>query len=140
MTEYIRQGSVDPNVIQLDLSQKGQEVLKSRTTVTRTETTIQETFEPTERVEDRRKWLRQFVRTDRGNAIITMVPAALESNIQGHLAALRDPKTPRKEQVVHKIWLQYQLAWRWDDIPSGLRREMEVCRDLPLLRRRQKQP
>jgi hypothetical protein len=137
MSEYVRQGTVDPNVMQLDLLPKGQEVLKSRTTVTRTETTIQETFEPVEEPAWKaNKRFRDFVRTERGNAITTASPAALESTVRGHIQAIRSGTIPRKDMKSHQMWLMYCLLWRWDEIPEQLRHEAEDCRDLPLITRR----
>ena len=50
MSEYVRPatGIIEPNIIQLDLSPKGEQVLKSRTTITETKTTVQETFQEAE--------------------------------------------------------------------------------------------
>lgn len=82
------------------------------------------------------KRTRDFVRTERGNMIVTMCPEALESDIRGHLARLRDPKAPKDMLTVHRIWLTYELNWRWSDISPGLRHEMEDFRDLPVPSRR----
>ena len=49
---------------------------------------------------------------------------------------MRDPNGPRKALTVHKIWLSYELNWRWNDIPLELRHEMEDYRDLPVTRRK----
>ena len=70
------------------------------------------------------------MRTERGNAILTMVPEALLSDVRSHIQAVRNPETEYKERRVHKIWLEYELAWRWKDIPEALRHEAEECRDL----------
>ena len=135
MSDYSRQGIVDPNVIQLDLTPAGQEVLKSR--VTTTTQTITETFQESEEPAWKaNKRTRDFVRTERGNMIVTMCPEALESDIRGHLEALRDPNASRKTRTIHKIWLSYELNWRWPDISSELRHEMEDYRDLPITRRK----
>ena len=136
------QQKIDPDVMALHLLPKAEEVLKSRTTITRTETTVQETFEPVESINEpawkANKRLRDFVRTERGNAITTMCPAALESTIRGHVQAIRSGTIPRKDMKSRQMWLMYILAWRWDEIPEQLRREAEDCRDLQTTRRRRK--
>lgn len=120
----------DPDSYQVELLPKGIERItktKTRTeTKTTTETTqVQETLE-------QKETKRNLMRTERGNAILTMVPEALVSDVRSHIQAVRNPETEYKERRSHKIWLGYELRWRWNDIPEPLRHEAEDCRDLPI--------
>ena len=72
--------------------------------------------------------------------ILSMCPEALLSDIRGHMAALRNPRRRGHELTVHRIWLSYELNWRWQGIPESLRLQMEDFRDLPLVARRKKHP
>jgi hypothetical protein len=122
----------DPDVFRVELLPKGIEriskIVKKETKIT---TTTEMTQEVQQSLEEREK-KRLAMRTERGNAILTMVPEALVSDVKSHILAVRNPETEYKERRSHKIWLGYLLRWRWDDIPEPLRHEAEECRDLPI--------
>jgi hypothetical protein len=135
MSDYVRQGTVDSNAIQLDLSPKGQQFLKSR--VTTTTQTVTETFrEPEEPAWKATKRLRDFGRTERGCTIMMMSPEALASDVRSHVQAIKSGTIPRKDAKSHQMWLRHELGRRWDEIPSELRHEAEDCRDLELTGRK----
>jgi hypothetical protein len=135
MSDYIRQGTPDLNVIAFNLLPKGQECLKSRTTVTTQ--TITEVFqEPEEPVWKANKRSRNFARTERGFGIVTSSPEGLASNIRGHISALQHGGITRAEWKSRQIWLMYSLLYRYDEIPEQLRHEAEDYRDLPFTGRR----
>ena len=121
----------ETGALKISILERGLQIVRSRTI---TETTQINQIASEEDQEKERK--RQFSRTDRGNVILTMSPEALTSNIRHHIKAVRNPTVKRKEMRVSQIWLMYELAWRWPDIPSDLRREAEECRDLPFLSRK----
>lgn len=126
----------DPDVMVIRLLPKAELFLKSRV-ITTTQTVTEVFQEPEEAAWKQNKRMQDRVRTERGNMILTMCPEALESDIRGHLAALRDTGTPRKTRTVHKIWVSYELNWRWNDISPELRHEMEDYRELqPITRKR----
>jgi len=142
VSDYFRPGlkEVDSSIRQIDILPDGMaEIQKYRISQqTVTTTTTQTRLEPVDAEEPAWKTnqrLRDRVRTERGNMIVTMCPEALESDIRAHLAALKNPDTPPKTQTLHKIWLSYELNWRWSDIRAELRHEMEDYRDLPSKRK-----
>jgi hypothetical protein len=121
----------DPDTFQIELLPKGVEriakiVKRIETKITTTTETVQQAQQTLEEKETKRN----LMRTERGNAILTMVPEALVSDVKSHIQAVRNPETEYKERRVHKIWLEYELAWRWKDIPEALRHEAEECRDM----------
>lgn len=138
VTEYIRPstGQADPRIKQVNILPAGMQRLHTRTieqtTVTTTKVTqtvplADEYWTP------QRK--RNFSRTDRGNAILTMAPEALISDIKSHIKAILNPNVEKAEMRAHQFWLRYELTWRWRDIPDALRVEAEDCRDLPFQKR-----
>jgi hypothetical protein len=141
MQDYFRPftGAVDPNIKELNLLPKGQEHLKTRTTITRTETktetTIQQTIQEEEPAWKVNKRYRNFVRTERGYGIVTSSPAGLASTIQGHINVLRLGNISRAEWKHRQIDLMYALLYRYDDISEPLRHEAEDYRDLPFTRK-----
>jgi len=136
VSDYSRQGAVDPNIIALSLLPKGQEVLKSRT-ITRTETTVQETFIDNEvPAWKANKKFRQFARTERGCAIVSSCLEAAASDVRSNIEALRTGNLGRDEWKARQIWLKYWLLHRYEDLPEPLRHEAEDFRDLAYTPRR----
>lgn len=131
------QQRTDPDVMTIHLLPKAEEVLKSRTMVTRTETTIQETFQKEEPTWMKNQRFRDFARTERGATIMMMSPEALASDVRSHIQAIKSGTIPRKDMKSHQMWLRHELGRRWDDIPPDLRHEAEDCRDLSYSRRKQ---
>lgn len=120
----------DPDTFEVELMPKAIEWLTKTKTRTQTKTTTK-TIQVQETLEEK-ETKRNLMRTERGNAILTMVPEALVSDVRSHIQAVRNPETEYKERRSHKIWLGYELRWRWNDIPEPLRHEAEDCRDLPI--------
>ena len=127
------EGKVDSNIIQLDVTPKAEALLKRRTTVTRTETTVQEVFQPPEgESKEMREARRQFSRTDRGIAILNpdLEQETMLSDIEHHIRAIRSGLLTRGEFRASQYWLKYWLLYRWIKIPANVRHEVEDCRDL----------
>jgi hypothetical protein len=138
MSDYLRLGQVDPNVIAIDLLPKAVQFLEGCKVTIEEHTDRKIIIDPEEPTWQATKRTRDFVRTERGNMIVTMCPEALESDIRGHLAALRDGNIPQRTRTLHRIWLSYELNWRWNDISPELRHEMEDYRDLQVTRKRKR--
>jgi hypothetical protein len=135
------QQKTDPDVTVVRLLPKGEELVKSRTTITRTETIIQETLqEPEEPAWKVKKRQHDFGRTERGCTIMMMSerPEALASDVRSHIQAIRGGNIPHKDMKSHQMWLRHELGRCWDQIPPELRHEAEDCRDLPITKRRKK--
>ena len=78
---------------------QSEQLLVSRRTITRERKTVKDVTEIFQPQPEQPAWKankdrRDFTRTERGHQITTMCPDALESDIRGHLAVLRDPETP----------------------------------------------
>ena len=85
----------EPNVMQLNVTPKAEQLLKSRT-ITRTETVTEIFQQREEPVWKQNKRLRDFGRTERGHTINMMSPEALASDVQSHIHAIRGGDIPRK--------------------------------------------
>jgi len=121
----------DPDTYRVELLPKGIERISKTRTRTETKTTT-ETIQEIQQTPEEKETKRNLMRTERGNAILTMVPEALLSDLRSHIQAVRNPETEYKERRSHKIWLGYELRFRWNDIPEPLRHEAEDCRDMPI--------